>query len=432
MSNTDSMTPADSEKPCQQAAFSLKERLAYIQNLLQKNHALDHTHAAQQSIMIIETAFRELLLRELPRLEANDQQRIQELINKKITKRATGIRNFTFGTLIGIIRDGRFFEAYSHATGRSLTDFDLLNFNVLNNLRNQRLVHLADFAALQDPNNQVSLATAKVLYAYTCSLLEFFDIKTLENLPPTIHPKWLAIQPILVGAAVLVGAGIVIGISLLIQQLKSPEEPQNPSPITSNVQSAKHDMQPKVLEREKPDLPRLELSGNDAQEQETHLINFEPPNTIRWAQLINNSDEPLSYQETGFPRKHFYLTLWDANSLVPARDKLDFRMILTADFPEKTEYSFSLNHGNQSLKITIRLSGDWQGYWQQKLKTVRQKLPPDPSPQAYYNAAKTVLAAQQAELPEALSDALTGNFLRYAGQPQAAAIAYYHSEQERS
>jgi len=171
--------------------MNLEARLEYIRHkLLPDPHVYSATLAARECLLIIELALRELLLRQLPVLTAADQQKINALIAKSAKGgRGNSIADFTLGQLIGILRDGNFFDAYSRATNRQVVEVRMLDLNQLTHFRNERLIHLNSLDELKNPDNQVTQDTANMLFNYTCQLLTTFDIVSLDNPPTSLLPS---------------------------------------------------------------------------------------------------------------------------------------------------------------------------------------------------------------------------------------------------
>ncbi len=173
--------------------MNLEQRIQFIkEKLLSLGDMYACTMAARDCLLIIEVAFRELLRRHADKLLPSDRQKLQQLIEGAIKgSRAKGIDDFTLGQLVGIIRDSKFFDAWSKATGKPLTGIRWIELNNLTSYRNERLVHVNSLEELLNPDLQVTSSEAYFLLYCLNIILETFGIESLENPPVTVDEKTL-------------------------------------------------------------------------------------------------------------------------------------------------------------------------------------------------------------------------------------------------
>ena len=163
---------------------NLESRIAFIHDLARRG-GFGPTLAARDAALIIELALRELLRCHLGELPPDDRRKVEQAIaNTAKSGRGKEVGTFTLGQLVGVIREGKFFDRWSKATGTPLAELPLIDLNALSKFRNEDLTHVESFERLTDPSAQVSLPTAQFLLHYAGMLITTFDIISLEGMPP--------------------------------------------------------------------------------------------------------------------------------------------------------------------------------------------------------------------------------------------------------
>ncbi|MCP4700757.1 MAG: hypothetical protein GY862_28470 [Gammaproteobacteria bacterium] len=206
----------------------------------------------------------------------------------------------------------------------------------------------------------------------------------------------------------------------------APQVAPKPSPAPP-LQSQQ--VQPVVLTTPPVQQPKL-LLGNIKIEGNAHVVNFAPDKKVHIARLTNPAQNAVQVLLIGFPEKYFYTNLSHENSLVPAYADRDFSIVFMSELPDTTDFPFELKDSTgRKLSVKITLQGDWLDYFQRQLERYNKKLSRNAGPQQQYDAAKQLLEQDYRQLKPAEQEALTGQFLAQAEQPQAAAIAYFNAEQ---
>ena len=145
----------------------LSKRVQQISKMIDQGF---HTPAAIQCVTLIEFAMRELLQRQTRHLDGKDRLQVNK-VELEVGKGERCLEDFTMGELLAVIRNSKFFAAWSRATGQSLGSIEMIKLRKVVNLRN-RLIHNSEDASRTD---------AELLFSALRVFIETFGILALED-----------------------------------------------------------------------------------------------------------------------------------------------------------------------------------------------------------------------------------------------------------
>jgi len=231
----------------------------------------------------------------------------------------------------------------------------------------------------------------------------------------------LKVQP---GAALLIHAGGALAVFVMVYLLAparlQPEEHAPPSPPPP---------------KEKPAESKaalLKISNVDAIENGVHVLNFTPPGAVHIVRISNIGDVTAYISLIGFPEQYFYTNLTHEDLTIKGHADKEIRVVLTCNFPAQEEYVFKINDSaGGTAQMAIRLNKGWDQYLAQRIQYIRYKNGQGASTAELHQEAKQLIAAAEAkDLTAPLQEAMAGQLLAAADQPEAAALAYSKSEKE--
>jgi formylglycine-generating enzyme required for sulfatase activity len=222
----------------------------------------------------------------------------------------------------------------------------------------------------------------------------------------------------LVTLMLLILVAIVVGAALIFRSVVVNPHTSDESPVVSNKRISTEDT-------------TLVLDDvNTVEADNTHVINFSPPEKKHLSRLINMSGDREQFTLINFPHNAFYTNLEDEDHSLNAGESKFLRLILTAITPELKEYPFeirSVKH-KDSIRVSIHLLGDWKAFHQQQLADFTEKTKALKSKEQIYQAAFQLIDQENAGLEQDSKQALTGQFLVNAGQTDAAVLAFAEAE----
>ncbi|WYD80496.1 MAG: DUF1566 domain-containing protein [Candidatus Electrothrix gigas] len=236
----------------------------------------------------------------------------------------------------------------------------------------------------------------------------------------------LKMQP---GAMLMIHAGGALAVFVIVYLLAPaalpPEQEQfaPPSPPPKETQE----------KRVKP-LHPLRISNVDAVENGVHIFKFTPPEAVHIARISNIGNVPLYVSLIGFPEQYFYTNFMHEELIIQGHTDRDIYVVLTCNLPAQDEYIFQLNDSAGGTKrMAIRLNKGWDKYLARQIQYIRYKDGQGANTAELYLKAKQLITASGTEkLAAPLKEALTGQLLAAANQPEAAALAYSKAEKEDS
>jgi 2-polyprenyl-3-methyl-5-hydroxy-6-metoxy-1,4-benzoquinol methylase len=145
---------------------NLQTRFKTIANNLSHQ---EYTHAAYESIKIIEIAFRKLLVDGLARLSDKNRLIVMQAI-LDIGKGDKGVEEFGLGQILGVLRKSNFYSAWEESTGKDLSAIRIINFDALNNIR-IKIIHAG---------GEATEFEAELLFQAVRGVTQAFGIMSLE------------------------------------------------------------------------------------------------------------------------------------------------------------------------------------------------------------------------------------------------------------
>lgn len=147
--------------------LEVDDKLSLIQNLI---NSYDYDVAVKECCTVFEIVFRKIFQQAMVSLPFNERQIIIET-EQKIGKGNKGVENFTFGELVGLIREVKLLDKWSKHLSKDMGLIKTLDYSSIVNLRN-RITH---------NGATCSRAEANIVYEYLKNLLAVLGFADLDN-----------------------------------------------------------------------------------------------------------------------------------------------------------------------------------------------------------------------------------------------------------
>jgi hypothetical protein len=229
----------------------------------------------------------------------------------------------------------------------------------------------------------------------------------------------LTVKP---GTALLIHAGGALAVFVMVYLLAPAALPSRP-PVSS---PSPPNQEKKAASKPQP----LKISNVDAIENGAHVLYFTPPGAVHIARISNIGNTQVYISLVGFPEQYFYTNLAHEDLTFNEHADKEMRVVLKCNVPAQDEYIFQINDSaGGTTQVALRLNKGWDQFLARQIQYIQYKDGQGASPAELHQEAKQLVAASEAkELPAPLQEALAGQLLAAAGQPNAAALAYAKAE----